>query len=136
VIAFDQHQRDVGMARAPDSQRVLGRPAERFRRMQQITEKNQRARPGPFDQIGQTRQVGAGGSVRHRDAVCAKGRSLADVHVGDDQHRARFPERRAFRQEQPIVAGDRRLDGVRAHGTGVILKPRARSISSNPRGPK
>jgi hypothetical protein len=68
VIAFDQHQVESRMPRAPGTDRFERRARMRLARVEQIAEENDGLRAKTFDQARQPRQRPARRSFRHRNS--------------------------------------------------------------------
>ena len=136
VVAFDQHHFHVGMPGAPRSERCPDRRSERLPRVQQVTQENQRARLSCVDQERQAREVALRRAARHGYAMRAKRCRLADVNVGDHQHAGGSTEQRSLREEAPKRAREADIQPGWIHCTSAIAKPRARSNSISPFGPK
>ena len=87
--------------------------------MQEIAEDEQAARAGARDETGEPREIGGGRPARKRDAGGTKRRTLAEMHVGDEERFLAGPVERTLGAELHALSGDRRVQHTVSRGVGI-----------------
>ncbi len=106
VVAFDECDRQRRMLRSPRRQRGKHRRTLAVPRVKEVAQDDKLLCPRRLQTGREPRQVGAGRPIRDRDARSMKAVRLAEMRVGDKEHRLSRPEERTCGQEGDGFAGN------------------------------